>query len=129
MVKSSILEVKANFEKDLKQNKCKVLAFDWVVSPGIQAGIHLQAHLSVLGVVHRHRGVALRRRVHVPVVADGADGLHGVPGHAGHGDGRQPVARVVVEDVLTLAVQQQHHGLSGGGERDECEGVKEAFPP
>lgn len=48
------------------------------------------------------------------VVADGADGLHGVASHAGHGDGRELVPHVVFKDVLPLAMEQKHHGLQRG---------------
>lgn len=76
-------------------------------------------HLSIFRVVHSHRGVALWGVVDVPVVPYGSEGLHGVSSHAGHGDRGQTVPGVKVKDVLVLAVQQQHHGLSererGGG--------------
>lgn len=64
-----------------------------------------------LVVVRDDGGVALWGVVYVAVIADGPDGLHGVASHAGHGDGRQAVPHVVFEDVLPLAMEQEHHGL------------------
>ena len=67
-----------------------------------------------LVVVRDDGGVAFRGVVYVAVVADGADGLHSVACHAGHGDGRQPVPHVIFEDVLPLAMEQKDHGLQRG---------------
>lgn len=66
---------------------------------------------AVLGEVVDDGRVALRRVVGVADVADGHVREHGVPRHAGHGDGRDPTRGVELEDVLPLALQQQHHGL------------------
>lgn len=79
----------------------------------------LCTHLSILRVVHRHRGVALWGGVDVPVVSYRSDGLHGVSSHAGHGDCWQTVPWVIVENVLVLAVQQQDHGLLENGQKKE----------
>lgn len=56
-------------------------------------------------------GLALRRGVDVPVVADGEQRLQGVLHHAGHRHGNQAVCLVVIKDVAPLAVQEQHNGL------------------
>lgn len=63
------------------------------------------------GEVLHEGGLAVGRRVNVPVVTDRQERLQGVLHHAGHRHGDQTVRLVVVEDVAALAVQQQHNGL------------------
>ena len=87
-----------------------------VQNPSARSEVRDPQQLPVLAVVHDDGCVAFRGGVDVAVVADGADRLHGVASHARHRNGRQVIQQVVIEDVLALAVQQQHHGLGKEGQ-------------
>lgn len=70
---------------------------------------------SVQGVVLQERGLAVRGSVDVPVVADGQHRLQGVFHHAGHCHSNQAVCLVILKDVASLAVQEQHNRLQNTG--------------
>lgn len=74
---------------------------------------------AILAVVVDDGGVALRRVVGVSDVADRHVRVHGVAGHAGHGDSRDPTRTIKLKYVLPLALQEQHHRLKQRG-RDTC---------
>lgn len=62
-------------------------------------------------VVHYNRSITFRGVVYIPVVANGANSLHGMTSNAGHGDSRKPIQQIIFKDILPLAMKQKNHRL------------------